>query len=95
MVSISKQQSGPVHVSYGTVKEKKRDITSLLGQMCPPAALSTSFGKLGPVVPLRAWWVIGPGELPVVTVVGACLVIVDGASCLNRGRGSGFGEGAR
>jgi hypothetical protein len=65
---------------------KKRDITSLLGQMCPPAASSVSFGKLGPIVPSSVWRVIGTCELPVVTIGRAHLVMVNSASGLDRGR---------
>jgi hypothetical protein len=60
MVSIG-QQSSPW--SYCTVSGKKRDITSLLGQMCPPAAsLAASFrevgvvdGAVGPEVGVPLW----------------------------------------
>jgi hypothetical protein len=81
MVSIGKR--GPVQ-SYRTVSRKKNDITSLLGQMCPPAASSTSFGELGPVVPSSAWRVVGSCELPVAAVSRAYLVIVDHAAGLDR-----------
>jgi hypothetical protein len=92
MVSIGKQQSGPVCVLYE--KRKKHDITSLLGQMCPPAASSTSFGKLGPIVPLRPRQVVGAYEFLVVVIGRACLVMVDGTAGLDRGRGLWFGESA-
>jgi hypothetical protein len=84
MVSIGKQQFGPVCALYGIVR-KKRDITSLLGQMCPPAASLTSFRKLGPIVPSCAGWVIGTCKLPMAAIGGACLVMVNGASSLDRG----------
>jgi hypothetical protein len=89
MVSIS-QQSSPLVIQYS--KQKKHDITSLLGQMCPPAASSALFRKLGPIVPLSAWWVIGVCGLPGMAVGGAHLVIVDSAPSLDRGRGAVHGE---
>jgi hypothetical protein len=92
MVSISQQRSSLV-ISYS--KQKKRDITSLLGQMCPPAATSASFGKLGPIVPSCAWWVVGTCELPVATIGRARLVMVDGASSLDGGHGLWFRESTR
>jgi hypothetical protein len=61
--------------------------------MCPPAASSTSFGELGPIVPTGARWVIGTCELPVTAVGGAHLIMVDCASSLNGGRGVGLQEG--
>jgi hypothetical protein len=63
--------------------------------MCPPAATSASFGKLGPVVPSHARQVVGVCELPIAAIGGACLVMVDGASGLDRGHGLRFGERAR
>jgi hypothetical protein len=90
MVSISKRESIPV-ISYS--KQKKRDITSLLGQMCPPAATSASFGKLRPIVSSRAWRVVGTCELPVVVVGRAYLVIVNSAAGLDWGQGLWFREG--
>jgi hypothetical protein len=82
-------------VSYGTVGErKKRDITSLLGQMCPPAATSASFRKLGPIVPSRVRWVVGACELPVAVIGRADLVVVNSTSGLDRGRGLRFRESA-
>jgi hypothetical protein len=82
---------GPVR-SYCTVNEKKHDITSLLGQMCPPAASSSSFGKLGPIVPSSVRWVVSPRELPVVAVSRTHLVIIDRAASLYWGCGSRCGE---
>jgi hypothetical protein len=90
MVSISKWR--PVQ-SYCTVGRKKRDITSLLGQMCPPAASSMSFGKLRPIVPPHAGRVVGACKLPVTAVGRAHLVVVDCAAGLDRGDGAQIGEG--
>jgi hypothetical protein len=92
LVSISKQSGSR---SYYTVIREKRDITSLLGQMCPPAATSASFGELGPIVPSGVWWVVRTCSLPGVAVSRAHLVIVDSTPCLNRGRGVVCGEGTR
>jgi hypothetical protein len=92
MVSISKREFSPV-ISYS--KRKKRDITSLLGQMCPPAAMSTSFGKLRPIVSSRAWWVVGVCKLPVAAVSRAYLVMIDSAAGLDWGRGLWLREGTR
>jgi hypothetical protein len=92
MVSIS-QQSSPCVILYSN--EKKRDITSLLGQMCPPAASSALFGKLGPIVPSGAWRVVSSCELPAAAIGGARLVMVDGAPCLDGGCGLQFREGTR
>jgi hypothetical protein len=63
--------------------------------MCPPAAMSTSFRKLGPIVPSGTWWVVHACSLPGMVVSEACLVIVNGASCLNRGCSAVCGEGTR
>jgi hypothetical protein len=82
-------------LSYSTVIRKKRDITSLLGQMCPPAATSASFGELGPVVPSSAGQIVGTCGLPSTAVSGARLVVVHSASSLYRGCGAVYGEGAR
>jgi hypothetical protein len=90
MVSISQQWASPV-ILYS--KQKKRDITSLLGQMCPPAASSASFRKLGPIVPLGAGQVIGACSFPGVVVGRARLIVVDGTSSLDRGSGAAVGEG--
>jgi hypothetical protein len=62
--------------------------------MHPPAALSVSFGKLGPIVPLSAWWVIGVCGLPGVTVGETRLVVVDSAAGLDRGCGAVHREGS-
>jgi hypothetical protein len=61
--------------------------------MCPPAATSVSFGKLGPIVPSRAWRVVSACKLPVAAIGRAHLVVVDGASSLDRGCRSWFREG--
>jgi hypothetical protein len=61
--------------------------------MCPPAASSASFGKLGPIVPLGAQWVIGMCDLPGAVVGGAHLVVVDSAPSLDRRRGAVHGKG--
>jgi hypothetical protein len=92
MVSISQQQSSPV-ISYSKGNRKKCDITSLLGQMCPPAATSASFGKLRPIVSSHAWRVVGTCELPVAVIGRAYLVMVDSASGLDRGCGLRVREG--
>jgi hypothetical protein len=84
MVSISQQWSSPI-VSYS--KQKKRDITSLLGQMCSPAAVSASLRELGPIVSTGVWGVVGTCELPVAVVGGACLVMVHSTPGLHGGRG--------
>jgi hypothetical protein len=60
--------------------------------MCPPAASSALFGKLGPIVPSSAWWVVSSCELPVAAVGRTCLVIIDCATSLDRGRGLRFRE---
>jgi hypothetical protein len=62
--------------------------------MCPPAASSASFRKLGPIVPSGAWWVIDAFSCPGMSVGGARLVVVDSASGLNRGHRAVHGEGA-
>jgi hypothetical protein len=62
--------------------------------MCPPAATSTSFRKLGPIVPPHARQVVGACELPVAAIGRAHLVIVDSASGLDGGCGLWFGESA-
>jgi hypothetical protein len=92
LVSIGEQSSPQ---SYCTVIRKKCDITSLLGQMCPPAAMSASFGELGPIVPLSAWQVVCMCDLPGTAVGRACLVMVNSTPCLNRGCGAACGEGSR
>jgi hypothetical protein len=61
--------------------------------MCPPAATSASFGKLGPIVPSCAWRVVGACELPVAVVGRAYLVVVNSAAGLDWGRGLQFREG--
>jgi hypothetical protein len=61
--------------------------------MCPPAATSASFRKLGPIVPSHAGQVIGACELPAAAIGGAVLVVVSGASSLDRGCGLRLGEG--
>jgi hypothetical protein len=61
--------------------------------MCPPAASSTSFGKLGPIVPSGAWWVVCACSLPGAAIGRAGLVVVNGASSLNRGCGAVLQEG--
>ena len=71
-------------------KQKKRDITSLLGQMCPPAAMSASFGKLRPIVSSRAGRVVGVCELPVAAVSRAYLVVIDSTAGLDGGLGLWF-----
>jgi hypothetical protein len=81
-------------ISYSK-RKKRRNITSLLGQMCPPAASSVSFGKLGPVVPSSVWRVVSSRQLPVAAVSRTRLVVIDSASRLDRGHGVGFREGAR
>jgi hypothetical protein len=63
--------------------------------MCPPAASSASFGKLGPIVPSGAWRVIGACGLPGAVVGRAHLVVVNSASSLNRGCGAVYREGTR
>jgi hypothetical protein len=63
--------------------------------MCPPAASSSSFGELGPVVPSSARRVIGTCEFPTAAVGGPVLVVINSAAGLDRGRGVRFGEGAR
>jgi hypothetical protein len=63
--------------------------------MCPPAASSSSFGELGPVVPSSAWRVVGACEFPPAAVGRPGLVVVDGTASLDRRRGAWFGEGAR
>jgi hypothetical protein len=73
-------------------KKKKHDIISLLGQMCPPAASSATFGKLGPIVPLSAWQVVGMCNLPGTMVGGTHLVVVDSAAGLDWGCGAVHGE---
>jgi hypothetical protein len=60
--------------------------------MCPPAASSSSFQELGPIVPSSARWVISSCKLPSVAVGGAVLVMVSSTPHLNRGHGSWFGE---
>jgi hypothetical protein len=55
--------------------------------MCPPAASSALFGKLGPIVPSGVWWVVGTCGLPGTAIGSASLIIVDCTSSLNRGRG--------
>jgi hypothetical protein len=77
-------------ISYS--KQKIRDITSLLGQMCPPAATSASFRELGPIVPSSTRWVIGSCELPTAAVGRTHLVVIDRATNLDGGQW--FGEGA-
>jgi hypothetical protein len=62
--------------------------------MCPPAASSTSFGKLGPIVPSHPRHVVGACELPVAAIGRAYLVMVDSAAGLDWGRRSRFGESA-
>jgi hypothetical protein len=61
--------------------------------MCPPAATSASCGKLRPIVSSRAWRVVGACKLPVAAIGRAHLVVVDGASSLDRGHGLRFREG--
>jgi hypothetical protein len=61
--------------------------------MCPPAASSVLFGKLGPIVPLSAWQVVSSCELPVAAVGRTCLVVIDHAASLDRGHGLQFREG--
>jgi hypothetical protein len=90
MVSIGQQGSSPV-ILYS--KRKKRDITSLLGQMCPPAASSTSCGKLGPIVPSSAWRVVSSCKLPVAAVGRPRLVVIDHATSLDGGYGLWLREG--
>jgi hypothetical protein len=63
--------------------------------MCPPAASSASFGKLGPIVPLGAWQVVGAFGHPGAAVGRARLIVIDGASSLDRGCRAVYGEGAR
>jgi hypothetical protein len=92
IVSIS-QQFSPW--SYCIVSRKKCDITSLLGQMCPPAAMLMVLGELGPIVLSGTWWVICALGLPGMAVSRACLVVVDSAACLYRGCGVVHGEGTR
>jgi hypothetical protein len=93
VVSIGKQESGLCHIVQ---KEKRKcDITSLLGQMCPPAALSTLFGKLGPIVPSGVWRVISACGLPGTVVGRTGLVVVNCASSLYRGCGTALREGTR
>jgi hypothetical protein len=69
-------------------KKKKHDITSLLGQMCPPAATSMAFRELGPIVPLGMGWVIYLCSLPGVAVLQAGLVMVHTTTGLDRGCGA-------
>jgi hypothetical protein len=89
MVSISKRESSPV-ISYS--KRKKCDITSLLGQMCPPAATSASFRELGPIVPTSARRVVSSCELPTAAVSRTLLVVIDRAASLDGGWRLRFGK---
>jgi hypothetical protein len=82
-----------VMLRHCIVSEKKHDITSLLGQMCPPAATSVSFRKLGPIVPSHAWQVVGACELPVAVVSRAYLVVVNSAAGLDQGHRLWLWEG--
>jgi hypothetical protein len=61
--------------------------------MCPPAATSASFRKLGPIVPSSARQVVRSCELPVAAVGRSHLVMVDSAPGLDRGHGRRFREG--
>jgi hypothetical protein len=63
--------------------------------MCPPAASSASFGKLGPIVPSSAWQVVSLCELPVASVGRTCLVVIDRATSLDRGCRLWIGESPR
>jgi hypothetical protein len=54
--------------------------------MCPPAASSSAFGELGPVVPSSARWVVSSRELPPTAVGGTRLVVIDCATDLDGGR---------
>jgi hypothetical protein len=76
-------------VSYGTVSRKKHDITSLLGQMCPPAAASAALRKLRLIVPSHVGWVIGTFSCPCLAVVQPHSVMVDGAARLGQQHGTG------
>jgi hypothetical protein len=60
--------------------------------MCPPAASSASFGKLGPVVPSSTWRVVSLCELPIAVVGRTRLVVVNCTARLDRGRGLQFRE---
>jgi hypothetical protein len=61
--------------------------------MCPPAATSTSFRELGPIVPSSARQVIGSCELPTAAVGRTRLVMIDRATGLDGGRQFGEGTG--
>jgi hypothetical protein len=60
--------------------------------MCPPAASSASFGKLGPIVPSSAWRVVSSCELPVAAVGRTHLVVINCATSLDGGLGLRFRE---
>jgi hypothetical protein len=60
--------------------------------MCPPAASSASFGKLGPIVPSSVWRVVSSCELPVAAVGRTHLVVIDCATSLDGGHGLQFRE---
>jgi hypothetical protein len=62
--------------------------------MCPPATSSVSFRKLGPIVPISAWWVVGAGGFPGAVIGRTGLVVVDSTTHLYRGCGVVCWEGA-
>jgi hypothetical protein len=60
--------------------------------MCPPAASSASFRKLGPIVPSSVWQVVSLCELPVASVGRTHLVVIDCTTSLDGGCRLWIGE---